>query len=281
MRLVHPLLALLVAAAVACGDDGPTGPTPPGSGGDGTGISGHTVDAVTGAPLGGITVRVTGYGDVVSDSDGTFIVDGTLTGASERRPLTASSVATIERSTFLRVPADNARLSLIPASFDLASFDAMFRGDDGILRRWTAPPPLVIERSALVFTDIDARRFTAADDVMSESEAAQLVTDLEWALDELSAGTFTRFASVRIERAEPGASVVTVQYSNSAIALFWVLVSLVSISKLLRPARRVTSTSSLPVSSRQATIRKLPRYSSGRLWMPWRTWRMLHWSSKR
>src|SRR5690606_14285939 len=113
------------------------------------------------------------------------VIDSTLTGTSEPRALTASSAGTVERSTLLRVPADGVQLSLIPASFDLDSFDAMFRGDGGILRRWTTAPPLVIERSALAFTRINDRTFTATDDVMSEIEAEQLVDDLEWALDEL------------------------------------------------------------------------------------------------
>ena len=42
---------------------------------------------------------------------------------------------------------------------------------------------------------------------------------------------------------EPGASVVTVQYSNAGTGLLRVLVSFVSSSRLVLPARSVTSSS--------------------------------------
>lgn len=201
------VIAAAVGGIVACNSGSPAEPTPPAAGGSGPGYSGRTVDVITGAPIAGVTLEVSGAGAVVSDSAGTFTVGGD---SQARRAVKASSPQTVERSTYLPIPDAEARLSLIPSSFDLAAFDAMFRsGGDGILRRWVNAPSLVVERAALRFTRTGAPSYTATGDLMSPSEANRLVEDLQWALEQLSGGTFTAFANVRVESTPAGSTVQT------------------------------------------------------------------------
>ena len=206
------VIAAAVGGIVACNSGSPAEPTPPAAGGSGPGYSGRTVDVITGAPIAGVTLEVSGAGAVVSDSAGTFTVGGD---SQARRAVKASSPQTVERSTYLPIPDAEARLSLIPSSFDLAAFDAMFRsGREGILRRWVNAPSLVIERAALEFTRTGAPSYSATGNLMSEDEAARLVEDLRWALGELSGGAFRDFANVRIT-ATPATGTVETQQAGA------------------------------------------------------------------
>ena len=213
------LLVLLGVAGGACDRDrrSPIDPTPTPDPGlpappaaAGTFLSGSAVDAISGTPVAGVSIRVAGFEPVSSGVDGRFSIGGEPPGTRQNRAVTASSSSTIERATWIRVPGDEVYLSLIPASFDLSSFDAMFRGE-GALRRWARRPALVIERSALAVTATDAASAIATGDVMDDAEAQRLADDLAWALGALTGGTYDTFSDVRIQASPAGATVPTNQ----------------------------------------------------------------------
>lgn len=198
-----------LALGAACGDNRSAplepspAPDPPAAVGD-VAVAGRAVDALSGTPMAGVTIRVTGHPDVTTDEAGVFVVPGGASGLP-RRPITAESPAIVARTTYVRVPDSAVHLTLIPASFDLASFDAMFRGD-GHLRRWTRAPRLVVARRALTYVD-NATTLTATDQAIDDIELQQLVDDLRDGLATLTGGTFTAFADVRIEEAAAGTPV--------------------------------------------------------------------------
>jgi hypothetical protein len=173
------------------GAPGPAGPL----------VRGTTIDGVSNDAVAGALIRVDGAREFTSGGDGGF----ELTTAPDDRILevSISSASTIDRTTRLRVTGGAATLTLIPKSIDLASFDQMFRGD-GVLRRWTAPPSVVVQRRVLKFTSIDASSFIATSTVLSDEEVASILADLHEALPELTGDTFEQFANQSSETAAEG-----------------------------------------------------------------------------
>jgi hypothetical protein len=182
----------------------PTAPPPPPPPGPAAGISGLVVDGLSDRGLPGALVRIEGVGETTTGDDGRFTLEAS--DPEEPRPVRITSSSTVERDTRLRVPGPSATVSLIPSSFDLAGFDQMFRGA-GQLTRWVTAPRLVIERRALRFTDLTSFSYEATDALLTDEEVATLIADLEWALAQLTAGTFTSFAGVDVQASEEGASV--------------------------------------------------------------------------
>ena len=105
----------------------------------------------------------------------------------------------------VRLPGVDLLVSLIANNFDLRAFDEMFRAPQ--LRRWTSAPPLLIEARSLQFTDVNMMDAVALDDVMPDAEAASLVSDMTWALPQLTGGSFSNFASVSRQTAAQGTRV--------------------------------------------------------------------------
>ena len=175
------------------------------SAGPGSRMDGTLVDGLTQQGLGGVTVRIGGVGEATSGSDGTF----SLAAADPQslRDVTVTSSAIVTRTTTLRVPGPAATLTLIPSSLDLAAFNQMFRGSGGELHRWVSAPNLVIERRVLRFTSVGAPDYVGTSASLSDAEVTALIADLEWALAQLTANTFTRFANVRIDSAAEAATV--------------------------------------------------------------------------
>ena len=168
-------------------------------------FGGTLVDGLTEQALGGVLVRIGGVGETTSSSDGTF----SLAAADPQslRDVTVTSSAVVTRTTTLRVPGPTATLTLIPSSLDLAAFNQMFRGSGGELHRWVSAPNLVIERRVLRFTTVGAPDYVGTSAILSDAEVSALITDLEWALAQLTANTFTRFANVRVDSAAEAATV--------------------------------------------------------------------------
>ncbi len=204
------LLFLLAAAAFACGSHpSPNAPTPPPtppivvvpptqSGG----INGIAVDAISDRPLGGVTVKVDGLGEAVTNASGAFHFDAT--DPQLVRPVTVVSSETVERATRLRVPGPEATLSLMPTSLDLGAFDQMFRGNASALRRWTASPTVLVQRRVMQFTNVTDLDYVALPPVMADAEADGLVADLTWALPQLTGSSFSAFAGQQRETAAEG-----------------------------------------------------------------------------
>lgn len=174
------------------GQPGPSGPT----------MSGTVVDALSNRAVPGATIRIDGIGQTTSTGDGTFSI--VVTSPEQVRSVTASGPSSIDRVTRMRVPGTAAVLNLMPAAIDLAAFDQMFRGNDGVLHRWVSAPRLVIQRRALQFTNTNDAQYRATSAVMSDAEVSRLLADLNGALPQLTGGTFGGFAEQRIETAAEG-----------------------------------------------------------------------------
>jgi hypothetical protein len=190
----------------------------------GPAVSGRAVDVLSGQPLPGVHVRVDGGTEATTSGDGSFTVTGT--DGTMQRVMLSSSV-TIERHTQLRVPGDEATLTLIPRALDLRSFDEMLRTRGG-LHRWVTPPRLVIERRVLAFTNTTDMTYVATAETMSEADAAAIAADLSWALPLLTGETFGAFASVEVRESAEGASIAISQPGTILVARFDGLESAIS-----------------------------------------------------
>ena len=116
-----------------------------------------------------------------------------------------NGASVVTRRTYVHVPGPSLTVSLIPASFNLAAFDEMFRVP--ILQRWQSVPPLTVEARELQFSDLKAASATTLGGQMTDSEVTSLVDDLTWALPQLTGGTFKTFASVTRQSSPENVSV--------------------------------------------------------------------------
>ena len=178
-------------------------------------VTGRTIDVLSGLPVADVHVRVEGGGEAVSEPDGTFAVTGT-SGRSER--ITLSSTVTVDRQTAMHADSGGA-LSLIPRSFDLRGFDQMLRSRGGLLR-WVEAPRLVIERRVLTFTNTGDPAYVATSAMLTEEEVNELISDLAWALPQLTGGTFQRFSAVDIRASDEGSAVPISQSGSIIVARF-------------------------------------------------------------
>jgi hypothetical protein len=197
MRKWSAVLCLSFVIAVGCGGSSPSGPD------DGSGsrvLEGRTVSAIDGVATPGVAL-VVGTRNVTADSTGYFRLD--VDGPSTFN-LHARGSDIVERETTLSGPgAEPARVTLIPASFDLESFNQMFRPSGG-LQRWTARPGLVVLASVMSYSNGNRDEYAATSEQLSEEEVALLIAHLTEGLSVLTSGTFTSFASVDVERPSAG-----------------------------------------------------------------------------
>jgi hypothetical protein len=193
------ICALLALAAVwsACGGGSPSGPSdaPPANP-----LEGQTVNALDGSATAGLTVSVGHDKSSTTDGNGYFRIE---VNGSASHWLTVYGPGVVNRETMLRGSnGQPARVSLIPASFDLTAFDEMFRSSSKLLR-WADRPALVVLGSVMTFKQGGSDVFTATSERLSDQDLAGLVAHLEEGLALLTGNTFTTFASVETER--PGA----------------------------------------------------------------------------
>src|SRR5688500_1130206 len=132
------LMAVLITFAAACSKS----PSAPSSSNPATVLQGQTVNAIDGAAAPSVSVRVGGRVPVTTDTNGLFEVE---VGGPGTFDATIRGTGIVERQTTVVNPSQGrARLSLIPASFDLTAFDEMFRTSNARLVRWTSRPSLVV-----------------------------------------------------------------------------------------------------------------------------------------
>jgi hypothetical protein len=201
--------SLLTLMMAACGGaSAPLSPTAPTSSTNPTPTSvtrvlqGQTASAADSSTLAGVSVRLGTLEPTTSDASGYFRVESTPTGASTI-DLTGPSI--VDRHTDVRLPADGVvRFGLIPASFDLAAFNEMFRGSHDRLQRWTAAPSLVVLTTVMRFESGDATTADATSEQIPPGEVDAMVRDLTDALSTLTGGTFTAFAQATREAAAAG-----------------------------------------------------------------------------
>ena len=196
---MHRLLYMmsLLCALAACSNS-PTSPST--NGGSGV-LQGQTVSAVDGSAAPDLSVQIGARRPVTSDGNGNFEVE-VGDAASYRTTVRGGSI--VERQTTVFGPTtDRARLSLIPAGFDLVAFDEMFRTTSQRLTRWTSKPALVVLASVMQYQNGAGTEYEATSEQLSDEETQQMVAHLTEGLALLTGNTFTSFASVTVER--PGA----------------------------------------------------------------------------
>jgi hypothetical protein len=219
--MYRPILLILLALPLAgCSDSSsPTNPSPA----DAPGVlRGQTVNAMSGAGAGGLTVSLSNFRSLTTDTEGMFSIDLGRTGTH------AASVrgnAIVERETTVSPSADLVRLSVIPASFDLAAFDEMFRSQNSRLQRWTFRPSLVVLASTMTFRSTSEIEFEATSEELSDSDVTQLVSHLTDGLALLTGNTFASFASVDVERPNAGARVSTLRTGKIVVGRYRGIVS--------------------------------------------------------
>jgi hypothetical protein len=170
--------------------------------------SGRVVDAVSQLPLPSVTISG-GPTSLQSDLTGAFSISAIPGAIASPLQLAFAGPSSVPRQTSILVPGKDAVVSLIASTFDLASFDQMFRTPE--LNRWTTAPPLAIETSTGQFEAQNSHAITAISDSMSDAEYASIVADLTTALSALSGNTFTAFPSVSRQSSPPGTVVNVLQ----------------------------------------------------------------------
>ena len=163
---------------------------------------GRVFDAVTEEGIGGVAILGDGFSGT-SDQSGAFHID--VGGANNApRQATFSGLNIVTRQAFLRLPGPDAAVSLIATAFDLNSFNQMLRAP--ILRRWTSPPPLLVERRTLRFADVNASSAIAMDETMPDAAYGGLLSDLQWALGSMTGGAGYGFASITDRQSATGSN---------------------------------------------------------------------------
>ena len=206
LALCVPLMRLLFVVtlcvtATACNGSGssPTGP-------DGARVfTGQTVSAIDGTATGVVNIRIGNQSAVQTDANGNFQVDvdgpGTYVAVVSGRPI-------VERRTSVTGPtSQRTKIPLIPAGFDLDAFNEMFRGSNNRLQRWTERPSLVVLGSVMKYVNGDRTEYEATSEALSDAETTAFVAHLTEGLALLTGGTYTSFASVVVERPQPGQDV--------------------------------------------------------------------------
>jgi hypothetical protein len=168
----------------------------------------RVVDAVSGQALANVTVQGTDVSGTVSDAAGAVVLSATSTSTLPRTVSITGPTTVLHRAN-VRVPGSAVVFPLIANSFDLASYDQMFRGTGGsMLRRWTSAPSLVIETHVLQFTgNSSLTDATALAEQLTDADVSALISDLTTALGQLTSGTFPNFQSTTVQTSAVGSSV--------------------------------------------------------------------------
>lgn len=205
----------MAVLAAGCGGSSPTTPKPPSpslptpSPGQHT-VTGSVVNALNAAGAASVSFTVGGTLVGRSEANGSFSVGFPATGLNRA---TLSATGFVTRETGVTAPGSGLTLSLIPTSFDLMSFDQMFRhqqlsGAGPGLTRWTTAPGLVLERRVVEFTDICAQSYTGIDETIPQGEADSIITDMRDGFALLTSGRLGGLASITTQQADAGAAVV-------------------------------------------------------------------------
>jgi hypothetical protein len=205
------LIVLLCVTAAACkgSASSPTGP-------DASAVfEGQTVSAVDGSATGVVSIQIGHRSGVQTDANGHFHVylgdPGNYAAVLTGRPV-------VERRTTLTGPtAERAKIALIPADFDLNAFDEMVRTTNNRLQRWNERPSLVVLGTVMKYVSGERTAYEATNEQLTDAETTAFVSHLNEGLALLTGGTYSSFASVSIERAQPG-QLVNVQRPGTIVA---------------------------------------------------------------
>lgn len=157
-------------------------------------------DAVTGAPVAGVTVAP---GDV----QGTGTAAGVITlsassSSTTARIVTLNAAGYVPRSFSVKVPGAASTVTMIPTTFNLTAFDELMRVTQ--LTRWASNPPLRMLTRVVQFTGLQQADAAGLNEVMTTAELDGLQADLADGLSALTGGRHTAFASVTRQALTPG-----------------------------------------------------------------------------
>jgi hypothetical protein len=193
-------VAVLAGALGACSKS----PTTPSEDEASRVLQGQTVGAIDGTPSPGLAVEIARR-FVTTDREGHFAVEVRSQGSYSA---TIRGNGVVERQTTVFGPTgERARLSLIPASFDLTAFDEMFRTTNQRLQRWTSRPSLVVLATVMKYRNGAGYEYEAGNEQLSDEEVDLMKAHLSEGLALLTGSTYTSFQSVAVERPVPGTRV--------------------------------------------------------------------------
>lgn len=183
----------LLVCVIGCGGRGggpadPVTPTPIPPTGSGPTASARVVSTLTDEPVSGATATGA-LRSTVSDIGGLMTLEASVAG---RYAVSVAAAPFVARQTTVSIPASDVCLDLIPRSFDLVAFNEMFRGvtSAGRLIKWPSAPALVVQRTGLVWANVPDDRYLADGEPWTDGEVADLVADLTFGLQTISAGVF-------------------------------------------------------------------------------------------
>jgi hypothetical protein len=212
-RAAFFLVVVLTIALAGCagGRSGsptsPSSPAQPSPGGPPAGGAASTTvrltDGVAGAPMCDVTPTVGIRTMASSDEEGAAILWADRAG--EYAVAFAGSAVTT-RTTSMKIPGPATSVSLIPAAFDLAAFNEMFRPSQK-LQRWTSPPPLVVITRVLQYEGNYANDPVVLSDQMPDADREGLVANLSDGFVALTDRQLGRFSSVVVESPAVGSRV--------------------------------------------------------------------------
>jgi hypothetical protein len=181
-------------------------------------LQGQTVSAIDGSAAPNLTVRVGTRELVTTDGSGFFQVD---VGSPGTFATLVRGGVVVERETTVNGPSsERTRVSLIPSDFDLTAFDELARTSNSRLQRWTSRPSLVVLGTVMNLRTVSSEDHFASGDQLNEQEIADMVAHLTEGLALLTGNTFTSFASVEVERPQPGESVNTVRTGKIVVGRY-------------------------------------------------------------
>jgi hypothetical protein len=180
-------------------------------------LRGETVNVLDGSPMGRVTIKI-GSQVTQSDDNGRFDVRNLREGSET---IVLSGNAVVERQRTVTIPSgDASRETLIPASFDLAAFDEMARGD-GRLARWTTPPALVVLAKEMQFDNsVSDGVYHATSERLTDADISLLVAHLTEGHALLTGNRFTAFSSVNIENPSNGSRVSTLRTGSIVVGRY-------------------------------------------------------------
>ena len=222
-----PAVAALVTCALGCGGEAgspgaPVLPIPTAPTGSGPMASVRVVNTLTDQPVSGASATGASVRSTSSDGDGLITLEAS---GPARYAVHVTAAQFVTRQTTVAIPGmpgRDARLDLIPSSFDLVAFDQMFRGvtTGGRLAKWTAAPALVVQRTGLLWANSPNDRYLAEDEQWTDSDIDGVIADLTFGLETISAGVFPAFSAIRIEQAVAGTTVTVPQAGAIVVARY-------------------------------------------------------------
>jgi len=211
------LCAILLTAG--CGGGSPTEPSSS-DGSTSSVLQGQTVDAIDGAPISNLSVRIGTSFPLTATTDGSGYFQVDVSAQSIHRAVVAGG-SVVERDTRIGGSGNGrTRVSMIPSTFDLRAFDEMFRGSNARLQRWTSRPALVILASVMEYRDQSGQTYSATEEKLTDEEIEQLRAHLQDGLALLTGGNFTSFASVEVERPAGGSRVNTLRSGQIVVGRY-------------------------------------------------------------